>query len=353
MTDGNRTRRRFLATSCSALLLGAAGCSGQSDPADPPATGSPTASPTDAATATSTDGHGHDHDHGTDEGTDAGTEEPDAPGYKDYHWHGRMFFEIDGELVDFYQDKYFLKNIDDENPEAVYFHFHEPKAAHGPNEWSNEKKVINFDRALNLLPGIGYEQQSGNHVVTYEGTTYDGGNAGTTVEIKEGTESIDPPNHQVAHNDDYYIKIRTEDRYRDVDVSAGDAELGTLIFDMNNRRIDFASDRFVGQENASEAFHFRDDGYPNLWYKNGSVTLEEALNSLNGIQYAKHEGSHAIKFEDEERKAYAGSYFDSDEATEIIVRQRTNPVDPTTYELREGDIIWVYVHSEEMPDNEH
>lgn len=351
MTDGNRTRRRFLATSCSALLLGAAGCSGQSDPAETPGTATsaaPTPTATDTATPTQS-GDGHSHG-GPDSAN--GTER-DAPGYKEYHWHGRLFFEVNGELVDFHQDKYFLKNIQEENPETVYFHFHEPEASHGPNEWSNEKKVVTFERALNLLPGISYEQNSGGHVVSYEGTTYDASESGTTVEIMRGTDPVDPTAHEVAHNDNYYVKIQTENRHRNVEPAHSGADVGTLLFDMNNRRLDFSSDRFVGEENASQAFHFHDDDYPHLWYKEGSVTLAEAINSLNGIRYAKQSGEHAIKFEDEERQAYAGTYFASDSEHEIIIRQRANSVDPANYEPQAGDIIWVYVHSSEMPDNEH
>jgi hypothetical protein len=75
----------------------------------------------------------HDDHDDADDRSDRNDRTPsEAPGYIDYHWHGQLFFEIDGELVDFDRPKYYLDNIEQERPETVYFHFHD--SAHGPNE---------------------------------------------------------------------------------------------------------------------------------------------------------------------------------------------------------------------------
>lgn len=322
------------------LLLGVAGCSGGSDNSQPTTT-SATPTKTQTPTETATD---------TDTATD---QQRDTPGYKDYHWHGRLFFEVNGELVDFHQPKYYLKNLQKEHPETVYFHFHKPPENHAPNEWSNEKQVITLQRGLNLLPGIGYARKSGSHVVSYGGTTYDARRSGTSITIKEGNRGIDPTSYQVAHDDNYYVQVVTEDTKRNANPAHGGADLGTLLFDLNNIRIDFSRERFLGPEAASRAFHFHDDGHPDMWYKEGSLTLAKALNAIPGVRYAKQSGKHVVTYEDEELPAYSGTYNANGEKHEITIKQRTKTVDPTSYQLRAGDVIWVYVNSDAMPKNEH
>lgn len=343
--DRERTRRRVLATTGTGLALCVAGCAslgsdGGESPTDT-ATATPTATPTATETATDTEPESPTE---TDE---------KGPGYKDYHWHGRLFFEVNGDLVSFAQPKYYLKNIEDEHPDAVYFHFHENDENHAPNEWSNEKKIITLQRGLNLIPGIGYEQQAGKHVVTYEGTTYDARQSGTSITIKEGQRAIDPTSYQVKHDDDYYVQIISEDAKRNATPAHSGADLGTLLFDLNNIRVDFSREKYLGPEAASQAFHFHDDGHPYMWYKEGSVTLAEALNALPGIGYSQHSGSHVIEFQDDQRAAYSRTYDGSASEHEITIKQRTTPIDPTTYELGAGDVIWVYIQSEFLPKNEH
>lgn len=360
MADRARTRRRFLATAGTGLLLGVTGCSSDSnDVATPTPTKSPSETPPATRTATETRSPTEEPT-ATAAETEAGAEadpstatEESGPGYKQDHWHGRLFFEVNGELVDFDRSKYYLENIQADHPETVYFHFHEDEEAHGPNEWSNEKKIITFQRALNLLPGIGYEQRSGEHVVTYEGTTYDARTSGTSVSIKEGDERIDPTRYRVAHDDNYYVQVVSEDSKRNVEPAHGGADLGTLLFDMNNVRVDFSREKFLDPAASSEAFHFHDDGNPYMWYREGSVTLEGALNALPGIEYGKRSGSHVITYDDESRPAYSRTYDANSPEHEITIRQRTTTVDPTSYEPQAGDVIWVYVDSDSIPENEH
>lgn len=345
MSDRERTRRRVLASAGTGLALGLAGCFDQSG-----GTPTSTSSPTGTSTGTPTDTAAE-----TQEGTP--TEDDEGPGYIQDHWHGRLFFEVNGELVDFDQPKYYLENIEDDRPETVYFHFHEDddpkKPSHGPNEWSNEKQIVTFQRALNLLPGIGYEQKGGEHVVTYEGTTFDARQSGTSVSIKVGDEPMDPTGYEVQHGDNYYVQVVSEDATRSAEPSHGGADLGTLLFDMNNLRVDFSRDRFLGPEAGSEAFHFHDDGNPNMWYKEGAATLADALNALPGISYSKTSGNHVIEYEDDEYPSYSQTYDGNNQKNEITIRQRTTDVDPTSYEPSAGDVIWVYVKSGYIYENEH
>lgn len=338
-----RTRRAILGSAGVGLALGLAGCTGLGTDAN----SSPTARASPSATETPTNAASETPGESATETADEG------PGYKSNHWHGRLFFEVNGELVDFAQPKYYLKNIEDDRPETVYFHFHVNDENHAPGEWSNEKKVVTLKRGLNLLPGISYKRQSGAHVVTFEGTTYDGGDSGTEISITESGEPINPSNHQVAHDDIYYVQIVTEDTKRSAQPAHSGADLGTLWFELNNVRIDFSRKKYLGPEAASETFHFHDDGNPLMWYLEGSTTLADALNSLPGIGYEKRSGSHVVEFQDEQRSAYSRTYDSSSPEHEITVWERTTPIDPTNHQLKAGDIIWLHVQSSVIPSNEH
>lgn len=339
MPGKGRTRRRFLTVAGSTFSVGIAGCSDSESAEQSTPTGTESPMATGANSPTS-----------TEEESPTGTED-EGPGYKANHWHGRLFFELDGELVDFDQPKYFLKNLEDENPDTVYFHFHEGVENHGPNEWSNEKKIVTFQRALNLLPGISYDRQNGNHVVEYEGTTYDATRSGMDVSVHRGTETIDPTTYEVRHDDNFWVRATSEDAQRTASPSHGDADVGTLILDINNHRADFSRAKYV--DGGSDTFHFHDDGNPNMWYKEGRVTLQEALNGLPDISYEQSDGNHVLSYENGDYPDHSRQFDGGASPHEILIRERTTDIDPTTYEPKAGDIIWIYVHSSVVTDNEH
>lgn len=335
------SRRRFLHVAGASVLAGLTGCTGLDRPSTPHAT--PAAGTEHTTTSTPTDG--------TTAPPDETTATEQGPGYKDYHWHGRLFFEVNGELANFRQPDYYLKNIEDDHPETVYFHFHEDPGTHGPNEWSNEKKVVSFARALNLLPGIGYERRGGEHVVSFEGTTYDARRSGTSISIHAGTEPIVPADYEVQHGDNFWVRVTSDDAKRTASPGHDGADLGTLLFDVNNLRVDFSRETYL--QGGSDAFHFHDDGHPYLWYKEEAVTLQEALNSLPGIHYERSGGHHVVEYHDDDHVSHSRRFDGGSSRHEITVRQRTTDIDPTNYELQAGDIVWIYVHSEVVPDNEH
>lgn len=337
MNDPRSTRRRVLFGTGALLTL--TGCAGINDEGGGTTQSSTTrSSSTETTTATQTQTE-------TETKTETASTEDEGPGYKKNHWHGRLFFEIDGNLVDFARSKYYLQNIEKEQPEAVYFHFHD--SAHGPNEWSNEKKIITFQRALNLLPGINYEQQSGDHVITYEGTTFDASRSATGISIFRGTKRIDPTTYEVQHDDNFWVHIQTDGESK----SNADKRTGKLVVDVNNHRLNFEAGLY--QQMGSERFDFRDDGKPYTWYNTGEpVTLSRTLSMLPNIKYEQENGgNHVVTFDTDGK--LGGTYHETKDVTQIIARQRTTPIDPTTYELQDGDIIWVYVHTSNAPDNEH
>jgi len=323
------TRRRFVQASSAATIGALAGCSGLGSGSTSTPTESEETQTSSPTTTQTTDESGK------------------TPGYIEYHWHGKLFMDVDGDLVDFTQPKYYLDNID--RQEAVYFHFHE--SAHGDNEWSNEKQTVTFAEGLNLLPGIEYQRANGSNVISHEGTTYDGREQGTAVRIYEGTEEIDPTGHQVRHGENYWIHVDTGSGSSNGSEGDDGARTGKLLVDVNNRRLNFADEYYRSE--STDQFGFHDDGNPYQWYNEGeAVTLQTALNTLPNIEYSQGDGGkHVIEYNTGE--SYTGTYRDAAEATEILVRRRAKPLDPTQYELQDGDVIWVYVHTSEAPDNEH
>lgn len=187
----------------------------------------------------------------------------EKPGYKDYHWHGQLFFEIDGQVVDFTQSKYNLDNLEKKHPETVYFHFH--KSAHGPNEWSNEKRIVTFERGLNLLPDISYENSGGSHVIGYNGTTYHGERSGIDVTIREHTKDIDPTSYEIEHADQFWVSISTKSRSS----GTGGTQSGKIMFDINNRRLDFTASKY--QRAGTTQFQFKNSEPPYYGWRSQGV----------------------------------------------------------------------------------
>ncbi|WP_158059491.1 hypothetical protein [Halorussus halophilus] len=341
--DKKLTTRRAVLGTTALTLTSLAGCAGNDTSTDSTTT-STRQSATNRTSTTATTTTTQAETETTDQPTEtAETTTEDKPGYKQYHWHGQLFFDIDGQLVNFDRSKYYLDNIEQERPETVYFHFHD--SAHGPNEWSNEKKVITFERGLNLLPDISYSKRSGSHVVGYNGTTYNGSRSGIDVSISEGTDAIDPTKYEIEHADQFWVSLST-----DSGSSGGDTRSGKIMFDVNNRRLDFTASKY--QQAGTERFQFANSDPPYYgWTSQGDpITLSEVFDQLPDISYS-NSGGHVIEYSSGGN--HGGTYKASDDGTEISIRQRATAIDPSSYELQDGDIIWVYVHSSTAPDNEH
>ncbi|WP_458186546.1 hypothetical protein [Haladaptatus sp. NG-WS-4] len=341
-SDNRRTTRRSVLSSTVIALTGLAGCASLGGTSNESTQTRHRQTTTGRRTTTQTTTTTSETTTTTSETTETTTQ--DEPGYIDYHWHGQLFFDIDGQLVDFDRPAYYLDNLEKQQPETVYFHFHD--SAHGPNEWSNEKKVITFERGLNLLPNIAYQNRGGSHVVGYNGTMYHGGRSGMDVSIREGTEDIDPTKYEIEHADQFWVSISTESRSG----GNGDTRSGKIMFDINNRRLDFTASKY--QRARTKRFQFENSEPPYYGWTNAGdpITVAEVFDQLPDISYTNR-GDHVIKYASGD--SHGGTYKASDEGTEISIRQRATDIDPLSYELQDGDIIWVYVHSDTAPDNEH
>lgn len=111
---------------------------------------------------------------------------------------------------------------------------------------------------------------------------------------------------------------------------------GTVDIVIDGEPVDLTADRFQVEhaDNASLDFHLHEgDEY---WYMEGEerVTVASALDLLPHVSFTVIEGDPVMTVD--------GSRYDAGEsATSITVRVDGDPVDPTMYQLRDGDHLEV------------
>lgn len=175
---------------------------------------------------------------------------------------------------------------------------------------------------------------------TPEGTTGGDGNGtdeptATATSTENGTDT-DTENGTDTESDDEGTPTETE----------GDIhEHGTLYLEIDGDRHEFTDPKYSQASAttggaAGDNFHFHDDGNPYYWHMHDvRLTLQEALESLPDIAYERRDGSHALEFEGE-------TYVDGEGDTEVQIRERDVDIDPTEYQLQDGDIIWIEVFTD-------
>lgn len=109
------------------------------------------------------------------------------------HIHGPMTFEVNGNEVDFSKDKY----------QSGHKHFHFEGGHADP--WHAHSWSMTLEWAMNTLEGINVSENS----VTYDGTTYDGSDSGTTVTIEVNGEPVTPSEYYLKDGDQIRIVVET------------------------------------------------------------------------------------------------------------------------------------------------
>lgn len=116
--------------------------------------------------------------------------------HDELHVHGDISMTVAGESVDFTRDKY-------QNPShAAYFHFEG-----GEPHWHSHSWSVSLAYAMNTLPGINITADS----VTYNNTTYDRSDPGTSITISVNGEPVDPSTYLLKDGDDVTITVTTDD----------------------------------------------------------------------------------------------------------------------------------------------
>lgn len=119
-------------------------------------------------------------------GSFGGADEP----YGDTHEHGLFYMEINGDPIDFHQPGFV-----EQDP---HFHFHDNTAYEHPEEerfvWHTHSHGVTLQYALESL---GFEVADDGSTITIDGTTYDDGDAGTSVSITVNGEPVEPADYEL------------------------------------------------------------------------------------------------------------------------------------------------------------
>ncbi|MDY7083393.1 MAG: hypothetical protein SXQ77_13565 [Halobacteria archaeon] len=107
------------------------------------------------------------------------------------HYHGSLNVTVGGETIDFSQPKYQVRNTG-----ANYFHFENGNG----ERWHVHGQRVTLRYAMSTLD-IGVTDST----VTYDGTTYNASNPGTSISITANGEPVDPSEYVMQRGDS--IKI--------------------------------------------------------------------------------------------------------------------------------------------------
>lgn len=111
------------------------------------------------------------------------------------HVHGPMTMTVEGDTVDFSREKY--------QSNDRYFHF---EGGSG-EEWHAHSWSITLEYALSSLEGINVTGTT----LTYEGTTYDPDDPGTTVTFEVNGEPVEPDEYFLKDGDSVRVVVETDE----------------------------------------------------------------------------------------------------------------------------------------------
>lgn len=106
---------------------------------------------------------------------------------------------------------------------------------------------------------------------------------------------------------------------------------GDIAVAIDGEPVDLSADRYQA-EHADEALAFHLHEGDDQWYMEGTerVTFGEAVDLLPHFGYERADGHDVVTLDDE-------TYHAGDDGTEIAFSVDGETVDPTSYELRDGD----------------
>ena len=116
---------------------------------------------------------------------------------------------------------------------------------------------------------------------------------------------------------------------------------GYLYLEIDGERQPFTDPKYFqpGEHEDAEStdrFHFHDDGHDYLWHMHGErLTLAAALGELPDLEYESADGAHVLHFE--------GDTYEDGAGASVEIRRGEESIDPTGYELQEGDEIRIEI----------
>lgn len=290
--------RAQAATITVVILVLLAGCSGIG--------GSGTESPT--ATEESTP---------TAEGTDTTTTDDGASNDRESELSGRLLFVIDGTETHL-----------ETGSDASF--------------WFNQSEEHTWHAAESMTLAEALEQAGVNATsdsLTYEGTTYDESDGNTTISYRvAGSVVEDPEEYELEDlppNQEIVVRVDTGAE-RQVPGRTVDADHphphGALDVTIEGDEVDFSKEKYV---KADEAFHFHGDENGSRWHGHSfNITVSYAISTFPGINLTND----TLTFE-------GTTYREDDPGTTITVKVNGEPVNPSTYILKDGDSISIEVNT--------
>lgn len=116
---------------------------------------------------------------------------------------GTLEIVIDGTPVDLTRDRFQAEHAEDHE---LAFHFHE-----ADEYWYLEGyERVTFADAIDYIPHFEYDSEDGEHVVSYDGTEYDGRDTGTEFTFSVDDEEVAPGVYEPRDGDHLHLEITTE-----------------------------------------------------------------------------------------------------------------------------------------------
>ena len=198
----------------------------------------------------------------------------------------------------------------------------------GDREWFTNEQDVTVAAAL-AAQGIEVTDSS----LTYEGTTYDGSNAGTSVEVRVNGHAVDPTEHTLEDGDSVWVYVDSED----LDVEppgeyieeAKDHQHGTIEVRVDGETLNLTGDEYQHQH---QHFHLEggdgDTWHAHTWH----ATMGWALATLD-IEVT----SDSVTID--------GTTYDASESdTTVRVTVNGETVEnPREYRLKDGDQVVIVV----------
>ena len=119
-------------------------------------------------------------------------------------------------------------------------------------------------------------------------------------------------------------------------------ERGTISIVIDDEPVDLSADRFQAEHAADHSIDFHFHEFDDYWYIEGTrrVTLGEGIDVLPHFAYEHQADAHILVVDGTE-------YRSDDPSVQIDFSVNGEPVDPTTYQLHDGDAIRIEVHLDE------
>jgi len=297
--------RPLLTVFVAGLFVFGAGCAGLGA-----SEGAPTPSATDTTTtqqtqtSTATDGHGHSHSHGGTESTTQTTTNTTGD-------------TATGKLTVVVAADELSLPARDEAGDGF-------EMTADPHTWESSADLT-LAGALSRLGISATETSLGVDGETYTATD------GTTISYRVNGQSVDPEAVTLEDGDQVWVTVETPEMNASLPGTYIDNEQqhihGDMTVTVDGEAVDFSRSRYQSND---RYFHF-EGGVGEYWHSHSAnLTLEYALDSLNGVDYA------------EDSLTVNGTTYDESTKT-VTYEVDGEAVDPADYHLKDGDDVTITV----------